>query len=84
MNDSNLAAHERNSALLTRFDMKNLDLKTDGTPISYKPEYHSSHVTSEVFPGGSPPRESISRSPQGKKQFQNYGLHNSVPSNPIA
>lgn len=28
----------------------NLDLKTDGQPISYKPEYHPSTLQSNVFP----------------------------------
>ena len=60
MNDSNLAGHERDSALLTKFDMKNLDLKTDGTPVGYKPEYHASNVMSEIFPiSNSPPRDNI-------------------------
>lgn len=33
MNDSHIGIQEKNTALYTKFDMKNLDLKTDGTPI---------------------------------------------------
>lgn len=42
MNDAYLGVHERNTALYTKFDMKNLDVKTDGSPVKYKPEYHKS------------------------------------------
>jgi hypothetical protein len=38
--DVNLAAKDKNTALYTREELKNLDLKTDGSPIRYKPEYH--------------------------------------------
>ena len=32
------------------FDMKNIDVRTDGKPVTYKPEYHPSGLQSEVFP----------------------------------
>ncbi len=34
------------------FDSKNLDIKTDGTVVTYKPEYHKSrvHNISRIFP----------------------------------
>ena len=34
----------------TKFDVKNLNIKTDGSPIKYKPEYHSSNMSSNIFP----------------------------------
>ena len=33
-----------------KFDIKNFDVKTDGTPINYKPEYHNSNIASNIFP----------------------------------
>lgn len=59
MNDSHIALNERNTALYTKFDMKNLDVRTDGTPISYKPEYHPSFVNSDIFPNSSPTKSSV-------------------------
>lgn len=51
MHDQNLAAKDKNTALYKPTELKNLDLKTDGQPISYKPEYHaSSLVSNNIFP----------------------------------
>jgi hypothetical protein len=47
MND---AGRDGSYSLYTKFDMKNLNVKTDGSPIKYKPEYHSSSMSSNVFP----------------------------------
>lgn len=66
MSDSHIAINEKNSALYTKFDMKNLDLKTDGTPITYKPEYHMSNVSSEIFPNTSPGTTTNKLSPSRK------------------
>ena len=49
MNDSSLAAKDKNTALYKPGELKNLDLKTDGQPISYKPEYHPSSLMSNIF-----------------------------------
>jgi hypothetical protein len=48
-NDASLAAKEKNTALYKPMELKNLDLKTDGQPISYKPEYHPSSINSNIF-----------------------------------
>jgi hypothetical protein len=41
MNDQSLQhPNEKYTALYTKFDMKNFDIRTDGTPVQYKPEYH--------------------------------------------
>ena len=50
MHDGYLAAKEKNTALYKPQELKNLDLKTDGQPISYKPEYHPSSLMSNIFP----------------------------------
>lgn len=44
--------NERYTSLYTKFDMKNFDIKTDGTPVQYKPEYHQSYVQSDIFSSG--------------------------------
>ena len=36
MTDKNVAYNQ--------YDLKNFDVKTDGTPIKYKPEYHQSNI----------------------------------------
>lgn len=50
MNDSHLAGKDKNTALYKPQELKNLDLKTDGSPVSYKPEYHPSSLFSNIFP----------------------------------
>jgi hypothetical protein len=51
MQDPNMAAKDKNTALYKPSELKNLDLKTDGSPISYKPEYHPSGlVNNNIFP----------------------------------
>ena len=55
MHDRALAAKERNTALYKPQELKNFDLKTDGQPISYKPEYHPSSLMSNIFPSPSLP-----------------------------
>lgn len=50
MHDKALAAKERNTAMYKPQELKNFDLKTDGQPISYKPEYHPSSLMSNIFP----------------------------------
>ena len=41
LNDSSLQhANEKYTQLYTKFDVKNFDIRTDGTPVQYKPEYH--------------------------------------------
>ncbi len=56
MNDQNLAAKDKNTALYKPIELKNLDLKTDGSPIGYKPEYHaSSIVNNNIFPSAQLP-----------------------------
>ncbi|CDW71544.1 UNKNOWN [Stylonychia lemnae] len=54
MHDQQIGVNERNTALYTKFDMKNLDIRTDGSPVSYKPEYHPSKVSSDIFPNSTP------------------------------
>ncbi len=49
MNDSNFS-NDKAKNLYNKFDMKNFDVKTDGTTVSYKPEYHQSKIHSDVFP----------------------------------
>jgi hypothetical protein len=43
------AGRDGSYALYNKFDIKNLNVKTDGSPVTYKPEYHSSNVSSNVF-----------------------------------
>ena len=40
---------EETYQIYNRFDVKNFDVKTDGTSVTYKPEYHESKVNSNVF-----------------------------------
>ncbi len=50
MHDAYLAGKEKNTALYKPRELQNLDLKTDGSPISYKPEYHPSAIGNRIFP----------------------------------
>ncbi|TNV78253.1 hypothetical protein FGO68_gene216 [Halteria grandinella] len=56
LHDQNLAAKDKNTALYKPAELMNLDLKTDGSPIGYKPEYHqSSLVNNNIFPSAQMP-----------------------------
>lgn len=43
---------EHSHNLNQQFDLKNLDIKTDGSVVKYKPEYHKSKVQdiTRIFP----------------------------------
>jgi len=55
LQDKTLAAKERNTAMYKPQELKNFDLKTDGSPVTYKPEYHSSNLMSNIFPNPNVP-----------------------------
>ena len=35
--------------MYSKFEVRNFDVKTDGSTVSYKPEYHKSNVKSNIF-----------------------------------
>jgi len=57
-------------------EMKNFGIKTDGTSITYKPEYHSPQVDSNVFGGNS--RASTSSGSQDHVERQKMKVRKAV------